>query len=183
MVDEESSHDNVTTSSITTAYLDLDLLPKTLNIRVGRQYINDPREWLFAEGLDAIRTIYRTSSYQLDAFVGREDLFPDDFYLERVNRVYKDQLAHAGVKTIALLGTDQLCKRVARALKDHDIDFNKGSIAKILRADLTRMQNADALPNETRTKARSLIAAINDALSHETKPTQKPKKARKLKKR
>ena len=89
-----------------------------------------------------------------------EDIFPEDFYLERVKRAYKKQLAAVGAKTIELVGDDQLVKRVGRAMEAFGIKFNKGSVAKLIRADLSRMKEVSELPDQTREMGKSLLAAI-----------------------
>jgi hypothetical protein len=93
-----------------------------------------------------------------------EDMFPDDFYLEKVKQVYKKELTTAGVDKIDLKGNDRLCKRVERTLEGFGIKFNKGFVAKVIRAELSRMSNADSLPPETKAKAKKLMEAIKKAL-------------------
>lgn len=95
-----------------------------------------------------------------------EDLFPDDFYLARVKEVYARELAAAGgPDTLALVGQDQLSKRVERALDALGIKLNKGSVAKRIRRDLSRMKSADELPATTHEYATKLIAALTAALT------------------
>jgi len=89
-----------------------------------------------------------------------EDLFPDEYYLERVKQVYAKQLAAAGVKKLGLAGTDLLCKRVERSLEKHGIAFNKGSVAKVLRADLCQLKDTSELPAETREMAKKIFQQI-----------------------
>jgi predicted ATPase/5S rRNA maturation endonuclease (ribonuclease M5) len=112
-----------------------------------------------------------TQVLSLGAVVGKsgcefslEDLFPDDFYLGRVKTLYKKELGAASVNEIELVGTGQICKRVERALAEHAIKFNKGSVAKRIRADLTRMKSVDELPKETKDYAAKLLAALRQAL-------------------
>ncbi len=92
-----------------------------------------------------------------------EDLFPPEFYKELVEEVYKNQLTAAGVSSLALVGNDMLCKRVERALEGHGIQFNKGSVAKVLRGRLAKMKTLTELPEQTQKHARALIAAVNSA--------------------
>jgi len=99
-----------------------------------------------------------------------EDMFPDKFYLERVKGVYKKQLALAGVEDIELTGDDQLCKKVERALEQHDIKFNKGSVAKVIRSDLSKMKSADDLPPETKEMGEKLFAKILEVMPAEEMP-------------
>lgn len=94
-----------------------------------------------------------------------EDLFPDDFYVERVLRAYKKQLDVVGVTTLKLQGADMLCKRVERALNEHGIVFNKGSVAKLLRNDLARMAQFSELPASTQAHAQKLFGKLNEAIA------------------
>lgn len=94
-----------------------------------------------------------------------EDLFPDDFYLRRVNDVYGKQiLAATGAAELKLVGGGQLCKRVERALGEHKIAFNKGSVAKRIRGDLARMKDVSELPTSTKDYAVKVITALIAAL-------------------
>jgi energy-coupling factor transporter ATP-binding protein EcfA2 len=98
-----------------------------------------------------------------------EDLFPDDFYLKRVMTAYGRELKAAGVDTLSLQGKDSVAKRTERALNTHGIPFNKGRVAKLIRADLIRMANASSLPEETRSRAERLIQAIREILEPGTR--------------
>ena len=92
-----------------------------------------------------------------------EDLFPVDFYTALVEEVYAKQLVAAGATKLSLTGSDMLCKRVERALEEHSIKFNKGSVAKVLRHRLSRMRTVAELPEQMRTRGHAVIAAINAA--------------------
>jgi predicted ATP-dependent endonuclease of OLD family len=95
-----------------------------------------------------------------------EDLFPEDYYVERVKRVYAKQLSATGVENLTLTGNGQLCKRVERALEEHGIKFNKGSVAKALRSDLSRLKAASELPKGTREMAKMLFQKILEIMPH-----------------
>lgn len=99
-----------------------------------------------------------------------EDMFPDEFYLERVKSVYKKQLALAGAEEIELTGDDQLCKRVERALEQHEIKFNKGSVAKVIRSHLSKMKSANDLPPKTKEMGEKLFAKILEVMPAEEMP-------------
>lgn len=96
-----------------------------------------------------------------------EDIFPENFYLERVKRAYGKQLAAAGADTLQLTGNDQLVKRVERAMEAIGFKFNKGSVAKLIRADLSRMKALEELPEQTRKMGKSLLDAIVKSLPEE----------------
>ncbi len=96
-----------------------------------------------------------------------EDLFPEEFYLEMVEQVYGKQLKLANITTskLRLKGNDQLVKRVERALANAGFEgFNKGSVAKALRLAISKMKDLQELPEETRTRAQTLIETINNAM-------------------
>ncbi|MCD6198159.1 MAG: AAA family ATPase [Deltaproteobacteria bacterium] len=99
-----------------------------------------------------------------------EDMFPDEFYLERVKGVYKKQLALAGVEDVELTGGDQLCNKVERALEKHDIKFNKGPVAKVIRSDLSKMKSAEDLPPETKEMGEKVFAKILEVMPAEEMP-------------
>jgi len=99
--------------------------------------------------------------------VSIEDLFPQDWYIERVKRVYAKQLSAAGVQNLNPVGSDQLCKRVERALESHGIKFNKGSVAKVIRSELSRLDNASELPQGTREMAKALFSRILEIMPAE----------------
>ena len=92
-------------------------------------------------------------------------MFPDDFYVERVKEVYKKQLVAAGASDVKVVGDGQLCKRVERAMTTLGIPFNKGSVAKRIRRDLSRMKDVSELPPTTKTYAAKLVAALTKALA------------------
>ena len=99
-----------------------------------------------------------------------EDIFPKDFYLGKVQEVYKKELLKAGGENLNLIGNDQVCKQVERALEKYGIKFNKGSVAKVIRSTLGRMQTAKDLPQETTEMAKKLFLAIGKALPEGTSP-------------
>lgn len=94
-----------------------------------------------------------------------EDLFPDEFYLARVEEVYHKQLATCGDPKLTLVGGGQLCKRVERALQDKGIKLNKGSVAKRLRRDVSRMKDATELPEQARRFASTIFSRVASALA------------------
>ncbi len=96
-----------------------------------------------------------------------EDIFPEKFYIEKVQEVYKKQLASAGCERLELVGDGPICRRVERSLGKYGIGFNRGSVAKAVHSDLSRMHNANELPSKTIEMARKLIAGINAAMPQE----------------
>jgi predicted ATP-dependent endonuclease of OLD family len=99
-----------------------------------------------------------------------EDIFPKQFYVGKVQEVYKKELLAAGCENLNLIGNDQVCKQVERAFGEYKIKFNKGSVAKVIRSTLSQMKTANDLPQETREMARKLFVAIGKALSESVGP-------------
>lgn len=93
-----------------------------------------------------------------------EDMFPDDYYLEKVNRVYQKPLTISGSPPLEIGGDGQLCKRVEREMDKRNIKFNKGSVAKMIRSELAEMNDATELPESTRAMARKLFDRIQQML-------------------
>ena len=97
-----------------------------------------------------------------------EDLFPDDFYIDAVEEFYSKELKDKGISGITLQGKDMLSKRVERFIKNNEIKFNKGSIAKRLARKINGMKNSSELPHETRERAIKLFQKIRSALGEES---------------
>lgn len=90
-----------------------------------------------------------------------EDLFPSDYYLAKVQEVYKKQLAIVGCEQINPAGSGPLAKRVAAALEKYEIRFDKSLVVKAIRSELSRMTNISQLPELTREMGRKLIEVVN----------------------
>lgn len=93
-----------------------------------------------------------------------EDIFPDEYYLDKVQQAYKTQLAGVGMKKIKLTGTDLLVNKVERALAEFGITFNKGSVAKLIRKEINQMKTSAELPEKTKTMGQKIIKRINTQL-------------------
>lgn len=94
-----------------------------------------------------------------------EDIFTEDYYLSKVEQVYKSQLTATGTKKIKLTGSDLLVNRVEQALKDLGISFNKGSVAKLIRKDINQMKTSAELADTTKKASQKIISHINKKLS------------------
>lgn len=99
-----------------------------------------------------------------------EDLFPDEYYIEKVRIVYQKQLSASGCPSLEIRGDGQLCKRVERVMEKCSIKFNKGSVAKTIRTDLAAMKDASDLPEQTRKMAKKLFERILEILPIEEAP-------------
>jgi predicted ATP-dependent endonuclease of OLD family len=86
-----------------------------------------------------------------------EDLFPEEYYLKKFKESHKKKMQMAGVDKISLTGKGLLCEKVKRACEKSNILYNKGSVAKLIRKDIVKMNNIDKLPQETMDKAKDLF--------------------------
>lgn len=93
-----------------------------------------------------------------------EDVFPEDWYLERVKIAYRRDLTGAGLDTIELpKGGGSLVQRVERVFESRSLRFNKGTVAKLVRTDLAKAKDLTVLPEPTLAYGRKIVKAINDA--------------------
>jgi AAA15 family ATPase/GTPase len=90
-----------------------------------------------------------------------EDLFPSDYYLAKVQEVYKKQLAIVGCEQINPAGSGPLAKRVAAALAKYEICLDRSLVVKAVRSEISRMTNISELPELTREMGRKLIEVVN----------------------
>ncbi len=90
-----------------------------------------------------------------------EDLFPENYYLEKAIQAHKKKLDAVHKSTITLVGKGLLVDRVARGCDKIGVQFNKGSVAKLIRRDLSTHQDVLKLASETVAKAEKLFKALN----------------------
>jgi predicted ATP-dependent endonuclease of OLD family len=96
-----------------------------------------------------------------------EDLFPSDYYLAKVQEVYKKQLAIVGCEQVNPAGNGPLAKRVAAALEKYEVRFDKSLVVKAIRSEMSRMTSISQLPELTREMGRKLIATVNGYFERE----------------
>ena len=109
-----------------------------------------------------------------------EDLFEPAYYLDKVAQAYKKQLASASIERPTLDGQGQLVKQVERACHALGFNFNKGSVAKLIRTELANLKTADDLPVKSETLPLMSLR-ISDSFSGEgggPKPAATKKNAR-----
>jgi predicted ATPase len=100
-----------------------------------------------------------------------ENLFADNFYLQKVNEVYGDQIKAAGVNILTLKDEGLLCDRVAHALQECGIErFDRSLVAKRIRAAIVSMKSTGELSKESRDKAEQLIMEIVQAFPKVSEP-------------
>lgn len=97
-----------------------------------------------------------------------EDIFSEKFYADRVQEVYRKQLASLGHEKLDLVGNGPISKRVENAFERYGLKFDRLSVARQIRLALSRMQKPYEIPQETREMGRKLFSKINAAFSHES---------------
>ncbi len=97
-----------------------------------------------------------------------EDLFPQNYYLDKTKQSHKQKLKGASHEEddLKISGDGPILPRIEQACQALGIDFNKGSVAKLIRKDLVKMSKTSDLPDGTEKKTESLFRAINKAFDH-----------------
>lgn len=124
------------------------------------------KKWLtkYNDSKSSVETLSEVLGLQGKEFA-IEDIFTEEYYLDKVQQVYKTQLANGGVEEIKLTGTGMLGKKVERALAEIGIIFNKGSVAKVIRKDINQMKTSAELSPITKMTAQKIITRINVQLA------------------
>ncbi|MBI4663529.1 MAG: hypothetical protein HY735_32410 [Verrucomicrobia bacterium] len=94
-----------------------------------------------------------------------EDLFPEAFYLARVQKTYENHLPAAALSLSALPPGPPLAKRVEIALRSANVTFDKRAVGKRVAADIRQMRNMIDLPEQTRLLGEKLFASIKKAFA------------------
>ena len=94
-----------------------------------------------------------------------EDLFPEAYYIKKVRESHKLKLKSKGIGTgaIKLKGSGPVLPRLHQCFDKLKVDFNKGSVGKLIRRDLIRCQSVDTLPPGMAEKGETLLTALRDA--------------------
>ncbi|MDG4604390.1 MAG: AAA family ATPase [Defluviicoccus sp.] len=93
--------------------------------------------------------------------VSIEDLFPEAYYLGKVEESHKSKMENARVLKIEpRQGEGLMVNRIADGCKNSGIQFNKGAVANLIRKDLARKTDANASLNYTIEKAELLFQRI-----------------------
>ena len=94
-----------------------------------------------------------------------EDLFEDAYYIEKVCESHELKLKSRGLATDAItLGrSGPILPRLQQCFDEIKVDFNKGSVGKLIRRDLIRCQSVDKLPPGVAKKGEVLLTAVRAA--------------------
>lgn len=93
-----------------------------------------------------------------------EDIFPEAYYLQMATEAHKDKLTAVHESAILPVGTGLIVDRIQRGCETIGISFNKGSVAKVIRRELSKMQDISGLDSDTLKRAESVFIALNAAL-------------------
>lgn len=86
--DEEKKKDNETSLDLKLAYVSFNKVIEGMTLTVGRQRMDDEREWLFDDNLDSVRLAYTFQNIAFDFFAGEKrsrDLINNEKDDEAVN--------------------------------------------------------------------------------------------------
>ena len=94
-----------------------------------------------------------------------EDLFGDAYYIGKVRESHELKLKSRGVASaaVALSGSGPILPRLHQCFDGIKVDFNKGSVGKLIRRDLIRCQSVDKLPPGVAKKGEALLTAVRAA--------------------
>ena len=94
-----------------------------------------------------------------------EDIFPEDYYMQKVCESHVLKLKSYGLATdaITLSGSGPVLPRLHQCFDKLRVDLNKGSAGKLIRRDLIRCQSVDELPPGVAKKGETLLTALRDA--------------------
>jgi hypothetical protein len=94
-----------------------------------------------------------------------EELFPEKFYVERVQKAYEKQIAACALSLSPLPPGNQLAKRVEAVFASANVPFNKRTVCKRIASNIRQMKNSSELPEQTRLMAEKIFAAIAKGFS------------------
>jgi predicted ATP-dependent endonuclease of OLD family len=95
--------------------------------------------------------------------VSIEDIFPEDYYLEKVLEIYKAKLPTGNLQIAE--GDDLFCKRIERHFESLNLKFNKGSVAKLIRKDFASFKTIEELPEGVSDKFEKIVKKVNSSFS------------------
>ena len=99
---------------------------------------------------------------KLHKVVTIEDLFPEDYYLEKIRETHAAKLKSKGldVDVIKLSGSGPILPRLRQCFDKLQVDFNKGPVGNLIRRDLIGCKSVDTLPPGVAEKGEVLLTAL-----------------------
>jgi len=93
--------------------------------------------------------------------IALEDIFPVDYYLDKVRETYKRELLNIDINESKLHGNGLIVNKVETFFDTNSLKFNKGSVAKRIKEDLIK-KNFDELPTELIENFKKIFKTINN---------------------
>ena len=108
-----------------------------------------------------------------------EDLFPEDYYMEKVRKSHALKLLSKGLASeeITLNGSGPVLPRLQQCFDKLEVDFNKGLVGKLIRRDLIRCNSVGSLPPGVAEKGAALLTVLHTAFDNFDKQTSKEERA------
>ena len=108
-----------------------------------------------------------------------EDLFPEDYYMEKVRKSHALKLLSKGLASeeITLNGSGPVLPRLQQCFDKLEVDFNKGLVGKLIRRDLIRCNSVGSLPPGVAEKGAALLTVLRTAFDNFDKQTSKEERA------
>jgi predicted ATP-dependent endonuclease of OLD family len=94
-----------------------------------------------------------------------EELFPEKFYIDRVQKAYEKEIAACTIPLSPLPPGKLLAKRVEMAFSSANVQFNKRKVCRRIASDIRQMKTLADLPEQTRLATEHLFAAVARAFS------------------
>jgi AAA ATPase domain len=100
-----------------------------------------------------------------------EDLFPADYYLKKLRESHAHKVKGVGKNEsdINLVGDGPIFLQARRGCEALGVQFNKGSVAKLIRKELVKVSNLASLPPDYLQKSKKLFTAVRNAFGMPTR--------------
>ena len=100
-----------------------------------------------------------------DSLATIEDLFPEDYFLQKTREAHLGKLESRGLDASAIQanGSGPILPRLHLCFEEIGVAFNKGSVGKLIRRDLLQWSTVEDLPTGLEEKAARLLEALSNA--------------------
>jgi len=123
------------------------------------------KKWLTKYHDVKARVILLNEVIEKDTDFTIEDIFEEEWYIERVEKAYNEELKLKSIKSVKLKKGKTLIARITTFFNDNDLKYNKGRVAKIIIRDLSKMKSIEDIPEEMKIKFIKLIELIRNNLA------------------
>ncbi len=122
-------------------------------------------EWITCYKEARARTVLIGDALGIEGAVTIEDLFPNDYYLDKTRESHASKFQSAGrsVDALEIEGMGPILPRLSRRCEAMGVQFNKGSVAKVIRRELMKCSGIRELPAGLAERAAMLLNALDEA--------------------